>query len=203
MRNFFIMKYILVTLILIGHMFLLIGCKDQPVSIPVITSFKPLTARIDTVDTIFGVNFDKRQSNNLVRINGVTCPIISSRENQIIIRVVPGVSTGKISVATRSLAALSFEDFVVRPHTITSISPYEGKAGDEISIIGSNYPNTKDSVFVLFYDSIPAEILEYNFVSDTIRNIKATVPAGAVNGKISIRIGPLTAVSDSIFKITP
>jgi hypothetical protein len=197
------MRYIFFTLIVIGHLFLLFGCKDQPASVPRITSFKPLSARIDTVDTIFGVNFDKRQSNNLVRINGVTCPIISFKENQIIIRVVPGVSTGKVSVATGSLAALSFENFVVRPHTITSISPYEGKPGDELTITGSNYPNTKDSVMVLFYDSIPAAILEYNYVSDTIRTIKATVPVGAATGKISIRIGPLTAVSDSLFKITP
>jgi hypothetical protein len=197
------MKYILSTLTVIGHLFLLIGCKDQPVSIPVITSFTPLSGRVDTVVTIRGVNFDGHQNSNLVRINGVSCPIISFQENQITIRAIPGVSSGKVSVAAHSLAALSFNDFLVRPHTITAFTPYEGKAGDEISITGSNYPNTKDSVMVLFYDSIPAEILEYNYVSDTIRNIKAAVPAGVATGKISIRIGPLTAVSDSIFKITP
>lgn len=197
------MKHILVTLTFIGHLFLLFGCKDQPVSIPVITSFTPLSARVDTVMTIRGVNFDGHQNSNLVRINGVSCPIISFQENVIKIRVVPGVSTGKVSVAVHSLAALSFNDFVVKPHTITSISPYNGKPGDELTIIGSNYPDTKDSVMVLFYDSIPAQILEYNYVSDTIRNIKVTVPDSAATGKIFIRIGPLMAISDSLFKITP
>jgi hypothetical protein len=199
------MKYPVVILILLGHLFLMFGCNEEAVKVPTITSFTPLTGRLDTLITINGVNFDGHASSNNVKINGFPCPIVSFSPNVIVIRAVPGVTTGKISVTVGNLAALSFDDFILKSHTITDVTPNEGKVGDEIIITGSNYPNSLDSVKVLFYDSIPADLIEYKLVegSDTIRTLKAIVPQSATTGKIRIRVVSEIAESENDFTVLP
>jgi hypothetical protein len=199
------MRYSIVILILLGHLFFHFGCKEDVVKVPTITSFKPLKGRIDTLITIYGINFDRRADFNKVSVNGFPCPIISfsyDAIDSIVIKAVPGVTSGKISVTVGALAALSFDDFEVKPHTVASVLPAEGKVGDEVIITGSNYPDAIDSVKVLFYDSIPADIIGYT-IADTVTTIRTIVPTNAKTGKIRVRIVGENAQSENDFTVLP
>jgi hypothetical protein len=199
------MRYISFILILVGHLFFVFGCKEEPVAVPSINSFTPLSGRIDTEITITGTNFSEKPAYNTVRINGVECPILSASENTITIKAVSGVSTGKISVTIGNLAALSFNEFVVKAHTITAVSPGEGVVGDEITITGSNYGNSMNEVKLFFYDSIPADIYDYHSsdATDTIKTFKTKVPENAATGKITIWFNSLATESETDFTVLP
>jgi hypothetical protein len=192
-------------LILLGHFFLLFGCKEEPVDVPSITSFKPLSGKVDAVITIYGTNFSARATENIVKINGIECTLLTSSVDSLVVQSVPGVTTGKISVTIGSLAAISFDEFVLKPHTITSISPMEGMVGDEVTITGSNYGNLVKDVRLLFYNSIPAEIYDYNSVdaTDTIKTFKVLVPENATTGKITIWIDSTATESMTDFTVIP
>jgi hypothetical protein len=193
------------SLILLGHLFFVFGCKEEPVDVPTITSLKPPTGRVDSELTIYGSNFSTRASNNVVKINGVECTLLFSSSDSLIVRAVPGVSSGKGSVTVGNLAAISFDDFIVKQHTITSITPTEGSVGDEIIITGSNYGNSANDIRLLFYDSIPADIYDFQSVdaTDTIETFKVKVPEAAETGKIIIWIDPIATESETDFTVIP
>jgi hypothetical protein len=199
------MRYILTTLIFVGHFIFVIGCKEEAVTVPSITSFTPLSGRIDTIITISGTNFSKKPAYNIVKINGFECPILSASENTIVIQAVPGITTGKISVTIGNLAAISFDEFVLKPQTITAISPMEGVIGDEVTITGSNYGNSPNDVKLFFYDAVPADIYDYHSVdaTDTIKTFKTKVPENAVTGRITIWIDSTATESETDFTVIP
>jgi hypothetical protein len=192
-------------LILFGHLFLVFGCKEEPVDVPTITSFKPVAGKVDAVITIYGRNFSTRATENVVKINGIECTLLNSAVDSLVVQAAPGVTTGKISVTIGNLAAISFDEFVIKPHTITSISPMEGTVGDEVTITGSNYTNLSQDVRLLFYDSIPAEIYDYHTIdaTDTITTFKTKVPENAATGKITIWIDSTATESATDFTVTP
>ena len=77
---------------------------------------------------------------------------------------------------------------------IASISPTTGKVSGSVVITGSGFIDTTDVAF----SSVSA-----TFVIDSDTQITATVPNGALTGKISV-IGPGgTAVSSATFKVQP
>ncbi len=181
-------------------------CGEEKVDVPVITSFTPLKAKVESEITINGINFSPIDTLNKVYINGVRCPLISSSSNRIVTKALLGVNTGKISVTVNSLSASATKDFTLIPHKF-NVNPMEGSIGDVVNISGLNFTeNLMDSFNVFFYDSIRIKatpsVTGYTTDDATgITSFNVTVPTGAKTGNLTIRLGPVEVDSDSIFTI--
>lgn len=121
-----------------------------------------------------------------------------------------GVFSFAIRSATNDLANYSSKEGVQAPelviHTsgdseppppppvITSFSPTSGQVGVEVTISGSGFTGANSVAF----NGLPAS----TFAVDTDSQVRATVPAGATTGPITIKASSGTAASSQDFVVT-
>ncbi len=81
---------------------------------PVISSYTPVTAPIDTEVTITGLNFSPTSENNLVNFGATRATVLSSSSTQIKVKVPAGASLGPITLldSESGLTAESIQEFV-------------------------------------------------------------------------------------------
>jgi uncharacterized repeat protein (TIGR03803 family) len=79
------------------------------------------------------------------------------------------------------------------PPFVTYLPTY-GRAGGEVQILGQGFTDTSQ----VFFNGTPAS---FNFVYPTF--IKATVPAGATTGPITVTTANGTLTSDKVFVVHP
>jgi len=72
-----------------------------------ITSFSPLTARVDDIVTINGSGFGQNALENFVRIGQTTAEVLSGEPGRITVRVAEGSSTNAIRVTSMGRTAVS------------------------------------------------------------------------------------------------
>lgn len=189
----------LVSLICIGHAFLLFGCNDKPLNVPSVRSFSPSSSAIEGIIVIKGKNFGKTALDNVVNINGSSCTILSIYDTMLIVRADPGVSSGAVSVTVNNIAAIASSPFTLIPHVIDSVSSYSGSIGDTIKFSGSHFCAFARDVEVTF-DTEDASILKYKLINDTTY-FSTIVPVGATTGKIRVKIGAVTVLSKKDFTV--
>jgi len=163
---------------------------------PTITSFSPTSGPVGTSVTITGTNFSGATSVKFFDNVSATFTVDSS--TQITATVPLGATTGPISVTTPSGTATSSTDFTVTippPPTITSFSPTSGPVGTSVTITGTNFTGTTAVNF--------GGVASTNFTVNSSTQIKATVPAGAVTGAITVVTPSGTAVSSANFTVLP
>jgi uncharacterized repeat protein (TIGR03803 family) len=102
-------------------------------------------------------------------------------------------SKGSVTVKISSGTLTSNHIFVVIPH-IKSFNPTSGKVGTAVVISGTTFTGTTKVTF----GGVQATSFTVN--SDT--QVTATVPTGAVTGKITITTPSGTAVSAGVFTVT-
>jgi hypothetical protein len=204
------MKYIFsaVSIVLLGHLLFLSSCKEEPIDVPYISSFTPQTGTIGTLDTIRGANFGLTPEENLVNINGKTCTLLYASATELIIRVVPGISTGQVSVTVDRLSAVSNTDFILMEHRLDSIHPKTGAIGDQITFFVAHLPDPTEEFeplrdITLIFNDIPSQISDYTTVNDSTKSFSAFVPADAVSGKVYVKMGAITAESKNDFEVIP
>jgi len=162
---------------------------------PTITSFTPTSGLVGIEITIAGTNFIS-VSNVKFNTTNVTSSIVDS-EAQIRAIVPAGATTGKISVTAAGGTVVSTDDFTVTvppAPTITLFTPTSGLVGIEVTITGTNFISVSNVKFNTT-----------NVTSSTVDSetqIRATVPAGATTGKISVTAAGGTVVSTDDFTVT-
>jgi uncharacterized repeat protein (TIGR03803 family) len=104
-----------------------------------------------------------------------------------------GATTGTVAVTTPKGTLKSNVPFRVTPH-ITSFTPMNGPIGTPVTITGVSLTQTSKVTF----GGVKATSFTVN--SDT--QVTATVPTGAVTGRIAITTPGGTAVSSGIFTVT-
>ena len=158
---------------------------------PSISSFTPTSGMVGAEVTITGNNFTSATS---VQFNGTSVVTFTVDSNTLIRANVPsGAATGKISVITFGGTSLSANDFTVGP-IISSFTPSSGVVGVEVTITGKNFTGAT---------SVKFNNVSALFATDTATQIRATVPAGATTGKVSVTNSIGTAESVNDFLITP
>jgi hypothetical protein len=158
---------------------------------PSITSFTPTFGQEGMEVTITGNNF---AGVNVVAFNGTAATNFTIVSNTQIRATVPiGATTGKISVTNSAGAGLSGAVFTVKPPPmISSFTPTTGPVGTEVTIAGNNFSTTTAVAF----NGTAA-----TFTIDSNTQLRATVPAGASTGKISVTADGI-AVSANDFVVT-
>ena len=145
---------------------------------PVITSIAPLQGGIDKEVTVNGSYFTGA---TFKFFNNVTATKVGAgTDNQVVLKVPVGATTGKITVTNGVGSNTSPNDFqVLPPPTITNFSPASGPVGTPITINGTNLQYNAE---IRFFNNIVAPIK-----SASANQILVDVPAGAGTGKITVR----------------
>ncbi len=159
---------------------------------PTVTSFSPSQGPIGTVVTIVGTGF---QYVTQVTIGGVSVPFTVVDSTTIKATVAQGAGSGPIVIWTLGEKGTSVGTFTVTlAPTITSFSPVAGKVGSTVTIMGTALNYTKTV-------TIGGKAATFRILSPSA--ITATVPAGAVTGKIVLGSPFGTITSAMNFMVLP
>jgi uncharacterized repeat protein (TIGR03803 family) len=129
-----------------------------------------------------------------VSFNGTAATFHISSNTYLTAAVPTGASTGFVSVVTPGGTLKSNKTFRVTPQ-ITSFNPPSGPVGTPVIITGVSLTGATRVTF--------GGVKATTFTVNSGTQVTATVPTGAVTGKITIATAGGTATSTSIFTVTP
>jgi uncharacterized repeat protein (TIGR03803 family) len=127
-----------------------------------------------------------------VMFNGTSATYSVVSDTYISVTVPSGASTGFVSVVTPGGILKSNVKFRVTP-TVTTFSPTSGTVGTQVTITGNSLTQASKVIFG------GAKLAVFTVNSDT--QITATVPAGAVTGKIQVTTAGGTATTSTVFTV--
>jgi hypothetical protein len=110
-------------------LFVSVFIRQTLLAAPVITAINPSSGPVGTVVTVFGAGLN---SPTAFTIGGKPVIIISNTGTQLVAMVVPGISTGLVSVTTASGTAVSASVFTItepRPAYTQQGAPVKGSGG--------------------------------------------------------------------------
>lgn len=168
------------------------GCKDDddPIEEPAatITSINPTSGPVGTQVTIVGDNFGSAASDIQVDFNGTQAQVNSVSNQQIVVTVPEGATTGNLNLVARgkTVTGPAFTVTEEAGATITSIDPTSGPVGTQVVITGTGFGEELSSQIVAF-NGVEAEITALNDEEITV-----FVPTGATTGTITFKRGETT-----------
>jgi len=123
--------------------------------------------------------------------------VIASNTAGEIVAVVPlTASSGRITVVTADGQALSPAEFlVIKPPTLTSLSPAAAPVGATVNVNGTNLA----SATAVRFNGIPVD--RRVVLSNSL--LRVTVPAGATTGTVTVTNAAGSANSSAVFKVLP
>jgi hypothetical protein len=162
---------------------------------PTISSFSPTSGPVGTSVRINGSGFGGATA---VRFNGVAAAsfTVNAQGTRIDAKVPSGATTGRITVTTPAGTATSATNFTVTvpAPTISSFSPTSGRTGTAVTITGTAFTGAT----AVRFGGVRA-----SFAVNSATQITATVPVGAVTGKISVTTPGGTGTSAAKFTVVP
>jgi uncharacterized repeat protein (TIGR03803 family) len=103
-------------------------------------------------------------------------------------------TTGLVSVTTPSRTLVSNRKFFVLP-VISSFTPTSGPVGTQVIIVGTGLLRATQVKF--------GSVKATSFTVNSATSITASVPSGAMTGKVSVTTPGGTAMSQAVFTVTP
>jgi hypothetical protein len=162
---------------------------------PTISSFSPTSGPVGTSVRINGTGFGGATA---VRFNGVAAAsfTVNVQGTRIDTKVPSGATTGRITVTTPGGTATSATNFTVASAApkISSFSPTSGRSGTSVTITGTAFTGAT----AVRFGGVGA-----SFAVNSATQISATVPVGAVTGKISVTTPGGTGTSATNFTVLP
>lgn len=168
-----------------------------------VSSVQPASGKVNSEVILMGRNFSQIIEENKVFLNDQELEIFSATSTEINLRVVHGVSSGKLKIEVKGESIIA-GDFVVIPFSaddliFNTLSPSAGPIGSSITITGNNFSLVPENNKVTF-NTLPAKVL-----SATKTQLIVQVPEGASTGPVRIVVGsetstgPVFIVSESPF----
>jgi IPT/TIG domain-containing protein len=165
---------------------------------PNITSVSPTTGVAGTQVTINGTNFGASQGSGSVWLGSkLAGSIVSWSNTQVVATVASGAVTGNAIVQQGGVWSNSIAFTVIVP-VLGSVTPTTARAGDEITIYGTDFGATQGTGSVWLGNKLAGSIVSW---SDT--EIHATVANGAKSGTAQVQQGGVWTDSVSFTVITP
>jgi uncharacterized repeat protein (TIGR03803 family) len=154
-------------------------------------TIQPTSGKVGAAVKILGTNLTGATS---ITFNSTAAVFKVVKSSEITATIPTGASTGLVTVTTPSGTLTSNRQFLVTPK-ITSFTPASGPVGTSVTITGVSLTQTT----IVTFDGVQAATFNVN--SDT--QITATVPTGALTGKIAVTTAGGTATIAKSFKVTP
>ena len=165
---------------------------------PTISGISPSTARAGDSITITGTNFGATQGSGSVWLGSkLAGSIVSWSDTQIVATVASGATSGNAQVQQSGVWGNTVPITILTPD-ITSVSPTTARAGDSITITGTNFGSTQGSGSVWLGSKLAGSIVSW---SDT--QIVATVASGSVTGTAQVQQGGVWDNYGTFTVITP
>lgn len=171
------------------------GPQEKPV--PSITSLTPDSGLEGDPVIIKGANFAVETADNIVKFGEAEAQVLKATEKQLTVYA-PAGEPGKVSVTvtvdgqTSEPAEFTYNE-PVKPAKVTSMTPSETAAGEQVTIEGENF-GTDASVVAVAFGNAAAEIVS---VEDT--RIVVVVPEGSGEVAVTVTVGDAQPVAAGLF----
>jgi uncharacterized repeat protein (TIGR03803 family) len=129
-----------------------------------------------------------------VKFGGVAASYAVASDTYLTATVPTGAKTGTVTVKTASGTLKSNREFLVTP-VILNFNPTSGPVGNPVTITGSGLIQTSTVMF--------GGVASTGVTVDSDSQVTAVVPTGAKTGTIDIITPGGTAISPSVFTVTP
>jgi hypothetical protein len=143
---------------------------------PYITNFNPVVGSAGSACTIRGLHFFSGFVTN-VYFNGKPASFFLASDNEVQATAPAGVTTGPISVHGTNGNNTTISNFFVPP-VITGFSPFNGRAGTNVTVTGTNFTGAS-SVSIGGVSASTFTVLSNNALT-------VTVPVGALTGIVRV-----------------
>jgi uncharacterized membrane protein YdjX (TVP38/TMEM64 family) len=165
---------------------------------PTISSISPSSGVPGTQVTINGTNFGSTQGSGQLWLGSTYAgSIVSWSATQIVATVAANSISGNAQVQQSGVWGNQVA-FTVTSPSITSISPTTARAGDSITITGTNFGSTQGSGQVWLGSKLAG-----SYVSWSNTQIVATVASGATSGTAQVKQSGVWGNSVALTVITP
>ncbi|MBS9463926.1 IPT/TIG domain-containing protein [Flagellimonas sp. 389] len=162
---------------------------------PSISELSVTGAAVGETITIKGLNFGATVEENIVRFNSIEAEIVNASATELEVKIPAGATTGPLTIEVQEQTA-TLEIFTITP-VILSFEPIKGVAGEEITLMGTNFSRVAVNNNVTF-NGVLAEV-----VSASTTSLTVIVPPEANSGKIAVEIEQLLALSETDFATVP
>jgi uncharacterized repeat protein (TIGR03803 family) len=154
---------------------------------------RPLVSygKVTNVIGILGQGFT---GTTAVTFNGVSASFSISSDTYLTVTVPSLATAGIVTVTTPTGKLSSLHTFIVLP-TVLSFSPTSGTVGSSVVITGGGLTGASKVTF--------GGVKATSYTVNSASQITATVPTGAVTGKIAVTTSQGTATSSGTFTVTP
>ena len=173
---------------------------------PVIKDFTPKSGPVGTRIVVIGSGFDpKIPAADNPKINGVGASATAGSDSYLEIEVLPGTTTGPITIETANGTAASSGSFTVTDApagtptaapTIISFTPARGPLGTLVTITGGNFDPNGPELNGVAFGTVEAAVL--SAATDTLTCL---TPEGAVTGPITVSTAVGSATSAAEFVV--
>jgi hypothetical protein len=164
----------------------------------VILSVSPTSARAGDSITFTGTGFGATQGSGSVWLGSKAAgSIVSWSDTQVVATVASGAVTGSAQIFQHG-AWVNYGAFTVQTPVITNVTPTTARAGDSITLTGTNFGASGTTAQVWLGNKIAGSIVSW---SDT--QVVATVASGAKTGTAQIQQGGVWYNYGAFNVITP
>jgi RHS repeat-associated protein len=151
---------------------------------PAIVSLSQSSAWVGTMVWLNGTYFGTSQGSSTVLFNGVTATPVIWSDTQVFVTVPSGATSGPVTITVNGVTSNEVTFNVWATPNITDVSPASGSAGNAITITGTNFGDSTDSVIASF-SGINATATSWSPTSIVVP-IPASAPGGYVNLTVSV-----------------
>ncbi|HEX3068708.1 MAG TPA: SBBP repeat-containing protein [Thermoanaerobaculia bacterium] len=174
------------------------SCLTFTIITPTISSISPSSGVPGTQVTINGTNFGATQGSGQVWLGSTYAgSIVSWSATQIVATVAANATSGNAEVQQSGVWGNQIA-FTVTSPSISSISPTTARAGDSITINGTNFGSTQGSGQVWLGSKLAG-----SYVSWSNTQIVATVASGATSGVAQVKQSGVWGNTVALTVITP
>ncbi|SDI36317.1 IPT/TIG domain-containing protein [Mucilaginibacter gossypii] len=164
------------------------------VSKPTIENISPLSGFIADTVSITGTNYSATLTENIVKFNGTDAKVVSAISTTIKVTVPASATTGVVTLKVKDNDVITGPMFTISsPATITSISPTSGRAGDTVTINGTNFNSSIDGNRVRFNNAGAV------IISATPTKIKVKAALDGSTGNVTVTVGSSATVTGPVF----
>jgi uncharacterized repeat protein (TIGR03803 family) len=158
-----------------------------PAFIRPVVNYGKVTAKVG----ILGQGFT---GTTAVTFNGVSASFSVLTDTYLTASVPSLATAGIVTVTTPTGKLSSLQTFIILP-SVLSFSPTSGPVGSSVVITGGGFTGASKVTFGV--------VKATTFTVNSASQITATVPTGAVTGKIAVTTSQGTATSSGTFTVTP
>jgi RHS repeat-associated protein len=151
---------------------------------PTIASLSQSSATVGTTVWLNGTYFGTSQGSSTVSFNGVTATPSIWSDTQVFVTVPSGATSGPLTITVNGVTSNGVTFNVLATPSITGVSPASGSAGNAITITGTNFGDSYDSVSASF-SGVNATATSWNSTSIVVP-IPVSAPSGSVNLTVSV-----------------